>query len=265
MEIEGNPPPAARRATCRATSTAWCCSRDRARPAASRTRHGTASRAAARRSSARTAPCSSSAPTRCARSAGRAPTRRGCRSFAGLVKIAEVKAGAVNHAIRVTFNNTENAYILPATHARQQQERAVPADGAAPAPQVEREHHQLPRRVEDHHDGDAEVRPHHRGQRVGLVLPGRQRRRLERHRARTARTPSSTSCSATSATSPAPTSRPSSRAPRRRRGSDQSESLALAMACAPCPGPPGTLAGAPSPHRNVARSLSRTPGLALAR
>jgi hypothetical protein len=41
----------------------------------------------------------------------------GLSILAGLVKLAEVKAGAVNHAIRVTFNNTEGAYILPATHA----------------------------------------------------------------------------------------------------------------------------------------------------
>jgi len=41
----------------------------------------------------------------------------GLSILAGLVKLAEVQAGAVNHAIRVTFNNTQNAYILPATHA----------------------------------------------------------------------------------------------------------------------------------------------------
>ena len=41
----------------------------------------------------------------------------GLSVFAGLVKLAEVQAGAVNHAIRVTFNNTANSYILPATHA----------------------------------------------------------------------------------------------------------------------------------------------------
>ena len=41
----------------------------------------------------------------------------GLSILAGLVKLSEVQAGAVNHAIRVTFNNTQNAYILPATHA----------------------------------------------------------------------------------------------------------------------------------------------------
>jgi hypothetical protein len=41
----------------------------------------------------------------------------GLSILAGLVKLAEVQAGAVNHAIRLTFNATQNAYILPATHA----------------------------------------------------------------------------------------------------------------------------------------------------
>jgi hypothetical protein len=37
--------------------------------------------------------------------------------FAGLVRISDVKAGAITHAIRVTFNNIANDYILPAVHA----------------------------------------------------------------------------------------------------------------------------------------------------
>jgi hypothetical protein len=41
----------------------------------------------------------------------------GLSIFAGLVRIADVKAGAINHAIRVTFNHIAKAYILPATHA----------------------------------------------------------------------------------------------------------------------------------------------------
>ncbi len=40
----------------------------------------------------------------------------GLSVFAGLVKLAEVKAGLVTHAIRVTFNKTQNGYIYPATH-----------------------------------------------------------------------------------------------------------------------------------------------------
>jgi hypothetical protein len=37
--------------------------------------------------------------------------------FAGLVRLADVKAGAITHAIRVTFNDTQLGYISPATHA----------------------------------------------------------------------------------------------------------------------------------------------------
>jgi len=40
----------------------------------------------------------------------------GLSVFGGLVKFAEVKAGLVTHAIRVTFNKTQNGYIYPATH-----------------------------------------------------------------------------------------------------------------------------------------------------
>ncbi len=40
----------------------------------------------------------------------------GLSVFAGLLKISEVKAGVVTHAIRVTFNNTQAGYVFPATH-----------------------------------------------------------------------------------------------------------------------------------------------------
>jgi hypothetical protein len=35
----------------------------------------------------------------------------------GLVKLSEVQAGLITHAIRVTFNNSQQGYIPPATHA----------------------------------------------------------------------------------------------------------------------------------------------------
>lgn len=41
----------------------------------------------------------------------------GLSVLAGLVKLSEVQAGAVTHAIRVTFNSTQNGYVPPATHA----------------------------------------------------------------------------------------------------------------------------------------------------
>jgi hypothetical protein len=36
--------------------------------------------------------------------------------FPGLVRYEEVAAGAINHAIRITFGETRDAYILPASH-----------------------------------------------------------------------------------------------------------------------------------------------------
>jgi hypothetical protein len=41
----------------------------------------------------------------------------GLSILAGLVKLSEVQAGEVTHAVRVTFNATQKGYILPATHA----------------------------------------------------------------------------------------------------------------------------------------------------
>jgi hypothetical protein len=41
----------------------------------------------------------------------------GLAVFAGLVKLSEVKAGAITHAIRITFNTSQKGYIPPATHA----------------------------------------------------------------------------------------------------------------------------------------------------
>jgi len=41
----------------------------------------------------------------------------GLSVFAGLLKISEVKAGVVTHAIRVTFNTTQQGYVYPATHS----------------------------------------------------------------------------------------------------------------------------------------------------
>jgi hypothetical protein len=41
----------------------------------------------------------------------------GLSVFAGLLRIAEVKAGVVTHAMRVTFNTTQAGYVYPATHS----------------------------------------------------------------------------------------------------------------------------------------------------
>jgi hypothetical protein len=47
----------------------------------------------------------------------------------GLVRADEVKAGAINHALRFTMNNTYNGYIHPATHAAGLSSSAMPPMG----------------------------------------------------------------------------------------------------------------------------------------
>lgn len=47
----------------------------------------------------------------------------------GLVKVAEVQAGAVKHAIRFTMNTTQQAYIHPATHAAGKSDTTLPPMG----------------------------------------------------------------------------------------------------------------------------------------
>jgi hypothetical protein len=41
----------------------------------------------------------------------------GLSIMAGLVRLSEVQAGVVTHAIRVTFNESQSGYLFPATHA----------------------------------------------------------------------------------------------------------------------------------------------------
>jgi hypothetical protein len=47
----------------------------------------------------------------------------------GLVKVAEVKAGKIQHAIRFTMNQTQQGYIHPATHAAGDMNPALPPMG----------------------------------------------------------------------------------------------------------------------------------------
>jgi hypothetical protein len=49
--------------------------------------------------------------------------------FAGLVRVAEVKAGAIEHALRFTMSNTQQAYIHPATHAAGSHDSSLPPMG----------------------------------------------------------------------------------------------------------------------------------------
>jgi hypothetical protein len=47
----------------------------------------------------------------------------------GLVKVSEVQAGTIAHALRFTMNNTQQAYIHPATHAAGQADPSLPPMG----------------------------------------------------------------------------------------------------------------------------------------
>ena len=47
----------------------------------------------------------------------------------GLVKVSEVMAGAVNHAVRFTMNSTQQAYIHPAVHAAGKSDTSLPPMG----------------------------------------------------------------------------------------------------------------------------------------
>jgi hypothetical protein len=49
--------------------------------------------------------------------------------FPGLVKLSEVQAGAVKHAIRFTMNSTQQGYIHPATHAAGSSNASLPPMG----------------------------------------------------------------------------------------------------------------------------------------
>jgi hypothetical protein len=47
----------------------------------------------------------------------------------GLVKVSEIEAGAVHHALRFTMNSTQQAYIHPATHAAGKSNPSLPPMG----------------------------------------------------------------------------------------------------------------------------------------
>jgi hypothetical protein len=47
----------------------------------------------------------------------------------GLVKVSEVQAGAINHAIRMTVNSSQQGYIHPATHAAGDNNTSLPPMG----------------------------------------------------------------------------------------------------------------------------------------
>ncbi len=63
----------------------------------------------------------------------------------GLVKVSEVMAGAVNHALRFTVNSTQQAYIHPASHAAGKADATLPPMGSAASPEGELRHEHLQR------------------------------------------------------------------------------------------------------------------------
>jgi hypothetical protein len=56
----------------------------------------------------------------------------GLSVFAGLAKLVEVKAGSINHAVRVTFKKTQSSYIFPARNAASPGNQAAPVGSAYP-------------------------------------------------------------------------------------------------------------------------------------
>lgn len=53
----------------------------------------------------------------------------GLAVFPGLVKVSEVKAGAIQHALRFTVSSTQQAFIHPATHAAGKADTSLPPMG----------------------------------------------------------------------------------------------------------------------------------------
>jgi hypothetical protein len=49
--------------------------------------------------------------------------------FPGLVKVSEVMAGAIDHAMRFTMNSTQQGYVHPATHAAGKNDASLPPMG----------------------------------------------------------------------------------------------------------------------------------------
>ena len=91
----------------------------------------------------------------------------------GLVRYDEVAAGAIRHAIRVTFSETQDGYILPATHSASDSTNPNrPPMGMRLRLSSAYDVSQLTGQGRGHHGGDAAVRPDGRRQRIELVLPG---------------------------------------------------------------------------------------------
>ena len=96
----------------------------------------------------------------------------------GLVRVAEVQAGAIHHALRFTVEQHAAGLHRPGDARRGKQEHVAAAHGPAPAAQGELRPSSSRARGR-HPDGDEAVWPHPRRQRQQLVRQRRQRRRLD--------------------------------------------------------------------------------------
>ena len=96
-----------------------------------------------------------------------------CRSCPGLVRYDEVAAGLIDHAIRVTFSQTQRGFILPATHfASSNRIPTLPPMGMRLRLSAGYDIAGLTGQARVIADRDAALRPDRRRQRQQLVLPG---------------------------------------------------------------------------------------------
>ena len=97
----------------------------------------------------------------------------------GLALYSEVAAGAINHALRFTVDETQNGFIHPATHEAGVEQPGAATDGTAAAPQGVIQPGGLHRRGAGDPQGAQDVRHDRRRQRQQLVHQRRHRSALE--------------------------------------------------------------------------------------
>ena len=101
--------------------------------------------------------------------------------FPGLVTKEEVDSGVIDHAIRITFDETRKAYYPPATHyASDSCDASLPAMGERLRLKAGYDISQFERRRESRRDGAQAVRRDRRRQRLQLLHLGLGRPALER-------------------------------------------------------------------------------------
>ena len=109
----------------------------------------------------------------------------------GLVRYAEVRAGAINHAIRFTLPCTRPNYVAPGTHyavppSCDENDPNAPPMGIRMRLRSDFNDSSFPASARVVHDRHEALRHHPRRQRLELLLPGRREPRLDRRRHRAA-------------------------------------------------------------------------------